>query len=106
MAYCPSCAHEITSTENQCPNCGANFAAADGWKPLDAPPPTEPQTRGLKWWQKVLWFIGFYIIGLNVTKHLGVDAVTQLFSGVAAGFFGAMLMNARARNRQAKQRAA
>jgi hypothetical protein len=67
---------------------------------------TEPQTRGLKWWQKVLWFIGFYIIGLNVTKHLGADAVTQFFSGVAGGFFGAMLMNARARKRQAKKRAA
>lgn len=36
IAYCPNCKASISSDASGCASCGADFSAADGWRPVDA----------------------------------------------------------------------
>src|SRR5215475_11642478 len=104
MAYCPSCANEVLVTDARCGTCGADFTAGNGWKPLDARPESEPEGRPLRWWQKVLWFLGFWIITVQFWKFLGANALTQLLFAIIFGVLGVVWMNSRA-IKQSKLRA-
>lgn len=99
MAYCPSCKKQVSATAQECPNCRANFAAVDGWKPLESLPLPDSQPRGLKFWQKTLWFLGLLIASANLLKLMGVGASAQILLAPAIGIFGAMYMNQRALRR-------
>jgi uncharacterized membrane protein YvbJ len=96
MAYCPSCANELAASDTKCIKCGADFTASDGWKPLERRPESDVEGRPLRWWQKVLWFLAFWVVTINLLKLLGADAVTQLVAGIIGGMFGTFWMNTRA----------
>jgi hypothetical protein len=101
MAFCPSCATEVEPSAEKCPNCGAQFAGSESWKPLDTPPEKITEGRPLKWWQDVLWFIVFWFAGVNLFKLLGVrGAIEQIIIGTTTAIIATFYMNTRARKRK------
>ena len=76
MAYCPSCGRECDALALECPSCNASFEAANGWKPLENPPPSRTEHGLLR--------VGIALLSLPVLGLL-LLGFSELITGKGSG---------------------
>jgi hypothetical protein len=92
MAYCPACSAQIRSNVPKCPKCGADFSAADAWKPLSTPQPAEPKGSTADYWIFFLAADALFAAGATALVHaydcrVGTHEQCLMSSGMILGYW-------------------